>query len=74
METELAIVGAGPAGMAAALAAAKLGVEVIVIDEQRTPGGQIYRQPPPEFDVADWLSSRAYQPGKTLLNKVGSDP
>lgn len=58
--------------MAAALTAAKLGVEVTVIDEQRTPGGQIYRQPPPEFEVADWLSSSAYRAGKALLNEVGS--
>ena len=40
---ELAIVGAGPAGMAAALAACELGVEVLVLDEQAAPGGQIYR-------------------------------
>ncbi|MCC7485173.1 MAG: FAD-dependent oxidoreductase [Burkholderiales bacterium] len=40
---ELAVVGAGPAGMAAAIAAAELGVTVTVFDEQPEPGGQIYR-------------------------------
>lgn len=74
VQTEFAIVGAGPAGMAAALTAAKLGVDVTIIDEQRTPGGQVYRQPPPEFDVADWLSSKAYRPGKALLAQAGSAP
>ena len=40
---ELAIVGAGPAGMSAAVAAREQGVEVLVLDEQAAPGGQIYR-------------------------------
>jgi len=40
---DLAIVGAGPAGMAAATTAARLGVETVVLDEQASPGGQIYR-------------------------------
>jgi len=41
---ELIVIGAGPAGMAAAQQAAELGVDVAVIDEQPHPGGQIYRQ------------------------------
>jgi NADPH-dependent 2,4-dienoyl-CoA reductase/sulfur reductase-like enzyme len=41
----LAIVGAGPAGLAAALAAAGGGVRVTVIDASQAPGGQFYRQP-----------------------------
>ena len=40
---ELAVVGAGPAGMAAAITAREQGVEVLVLDEQAAPGGQIYR-------------------------------
>jgi NADPH-dependent 2,4-dienoyl-CoA reductase/sulfur reductase-like enzyme len=40
---DLAIVGAGPAGLAAATLAAKLGMETVLLDEQPTPGGQIYR-------------------------------
>ncbi|HVC52449.1 MAG TPA: NAD(P)/FAD-dependent oxidoreductase [Stellaceae bacterium] len=43
MTFDLAIVGAGPAGMAAATLAAEFGLDVIVIDEQDAPGGQIYR-------------------------------
>ncbi|HWZ70567.1 MAG TPA: NAD(P)/FAD-dependent oxidoreductase [Casimicrobiaceae bacterium] len=39
----VAIVGAGPAGMAAATLAADLGLEVVLIDQQPHPGGQIYR-------------------------------
>jgi len=40
---ELAIVGAGPAGMAAAVAASEVGLSTVVLDEQAEPGGQIYR-------------------------------
>ena len=37
------VIGAGPAGMAAASRLAELGVKVLVLDEQHRPGGQIYR-------------------------------
>jgi octopine oxidase subunit A len=40
---DLAIVGAGPAGMAAAALAGELGLATLVVDEQAGPGGQIYR-------------------------------
>jgi NADPH-dependent 2,4-dienoyl-CoA reductase/sulfur reductase-like enzyme len=40
---DLAIVGAGPAGLAAAVTAADLRLKTIVFDEQPEPGGQIYR-------------------------------
>jgi NADPH-dependent 2,4-dienoyl-CoA reductase/sulfur reductase-like enzyme len=40
---DMAIVGAGPAGLAAAIAAADLRLNTIVFDEQPEPGGQIYR-------------------------------
>ncbi|WP_246494703.1 NAD(P)/FAD-dependent oxidoreductase [Brenneria izadpanahii] len=39
----MAIIGAGPAGMAAAIEASRAGLSVIVFDEQSSPGGQIYR-------------------------------
>lgn len=40
---ELAIIGGGPAGLAAATLAAELGLETVLFDEQPKPGGQIYR-------------------------------
>ena len=39
----LAIIGAGPAGLAAAALAAGQGLELALFDEQLAPGGQIYR-------------------------------
>jgi thioredoxin reductase len=40
---DLLVVGAGPAGMAAAVTARRYGLEVLVVDDQPTPGGQIWR-------------------------------
>jgi NADPH-dependent 2,4-dienoyl-CoA reductase/sulfur reductase-like enzyme len=40
---ELLVIGAGPAGLAAATRAARLGLDTVLIDEQPAPGGQIYR-------------------------------
>lgn len=46
---DLVVVGAGPAGLAAAIEAHAQGLRTLVIDEQRAAGGQIFRQPPKEF-------------------------
>ena len=43
MTCDLLVVGAGPAGLAAATQAAGLGLSTVLIDEQPAPGGQIYR-------------------------------
>ncbi|NWD04871.1 NAD(P)/FAD-dependent oxidoreductase [Pseudomonas gingeri] len=43
-QIDVLVLGAGPAGMAAALQLQALGLEVRVLDEQRSPGGQIYRE------------------------------
>ncbi len=40
---DLAVIGAGPAGLAASTAAAKAGLEVVLLDDQSAVGGQIYR-------------------------------
>ncbi len=43
-DTELAIVGAGPAGLSAAVEAARCGVETTIVDENPRPGGQLFKQ------------------------------
>ena len=41
---DLIVVGAGPAGLSAAIEAAKQGMKVIVFDENHKPGGQLFKQ------------------------------
>ncbi|MFE9254249.1 NAD(P)/FAD-dependent oxidoreductase [Streptomyces sp. NPDC006879] len=50
--TQLAVVGAGPAGLAAAVAAADLGLRVTLLDAGERPGGQFYRHPAPGLGAA----------------------
>ncbi len=66
----LVIIGAGPAGMSAAVVAAEHGLDVALLDEQKTPGGQIYRAMesiPPER--AKLLGSE-YQRGGKLVSAL----
>ncbi len=44
LETDVAVVGAGPAGLSAAIGASKFGVRVMVFDENNRIGGQLIKQ------------------------------
>jgi thioredoxin reductase len=70
LKTDIVIIGAGPSGLAAADIIGAYDLDLVIIDEQSRPGGQIYRQPPEGFMVNNWLSSRIYADGKKLLEKV----
>jgi D-hydroxyproline dehydrogenase subunit alpha len=54
---DVAVIGAGPAGIAAACRAAEAGASTLVLDEAGGPGGQIYRHRPPGAPEAirPWL-------------------
>lgn len=57
--TDILIVGAGPAGMAAAVSAASCGKQVTVVDDNPSEGGQIWRggkQGPSDPQAARWFS------------------
>jgi len=70
-EVELAIIGAGPAGICAAIEAAKSNVPVTVIDENLKPGGQIYRQLADTFAVTDENKlGKDYTQGKELIREL----
>ncbi len=49
---DLVVIGAGPAGLAAATTASEHGLSVVLLDEQPAPGGQIYR------NIEDYDQSR----------------
>ncbi|MGO9755490.1 MAG: sarcosine oxidase subunit alpha family protein [Roseiarcus sp.] len=57
---DVAVVGAGPAGPAAALAAARGGARVMLFDEQSEPGGSLLDEKAARIDGAravDWLAA-----------------
>lgn len=67
---DVAIVGAGPAGLGAAAVLRERGVEVTLLDEQPRAGGQILRQPPRTFAVERWLPAKLYDRVKGALRAV----
>jgi NADPH-dependent 2,4-dienoyl-CoA reductase/sulfur reductase-like enzyme len=71
---DLAVIGAGPAGVAAALAAANQGIRVVVIDEQQRPGGQIFRRPPVEFGERSGSFPAGYPWAADLLAAADAHP
>jgi len=71
VDTEIAVVGAGPAGLSAALAAAECGVRVTLVDEYAQAGGQFYKQLSGGFAVRDRSRIPAdYTKGDALLARV----
>lgn len=70
---DLAIVGAGPAGMAAAVTAAQHDLGTVVIDEQQRAGGQIFRQPPVRFVGASLKPAREYGWATSLIAEFDAD-
>lgn len=67
---DVAIIGGGPAGQAAALRTLESGLTTCMIDEQQRPGGQILRQPPSAFAVDHWMASSLYRPLRDQLASI----
>ncbi|MGU3496658.1 FAD-dependent oxidoreductase [Xanthobacteraceae bacterium A53D] len=77
---DVIVLGAGPAGTNAALAAAEAGLRVVLLDQQPAAGGQVWRAPlpglampaSPEKADGDALRARlaastiAFRPGRTI--------
>jgi len=71
ISTEIAIVGAGSAGLCAAYHAASAGADVLVIDENALPGGQLFKQIHKFFGSREHQAGvRGFEIGRQLLDRV----
>jgi sarcosine oxidase subunit alpha len=68
---EVAVVGSGPAGLCAAIEAARAGAQVVLLDENDRPGGQLFKQIHRFFGTSDHhAGERGYEIGRRLLAQV----
>lgn len=79
-DTDVIVVGAGPAGMSAAIEVANAGLQVIVLDMQSAPGGQIFRAleanlaaGPATVQLLGALGS-SYSAGRDLVHRFRATP
>jgi NADPH-dependent 2,4-dienoyl-CoA reductase/sulfur reductase-like enzyme len=69
------VIGAGPAGVGAALAAAETGARTLIVDEGLTSGGQVYRAVPAEFQLKRNASPGPdYAIGEALRKRLLASP
>ncbi|HOK57345.1 MAG TPA: FAD-dependent oxidoreductase, partial [bacterium] len=70
-EKELVIIGGGPAGLSAAIEARKKGIDVLLIDENSKPGGQLFKQIHRFFGSKEHMAGiRGFVIGERLLKEV----
>ena len=69
--TEVAVIGGGPAGLEAALAAAKIGAKVTLIEENYLLGGQLLKQTHKFFGSREYYAGvRGTMIGEVLVQQV----
>jgi thioredoxin reductase/Fe-S-cluster-containing hydrogenase component 2 len=68
---ELIIIGAGPAGLSAAIEAASNGMQAVVFDENERPGGQLFKQIHKFFGSKEHQAKeRGFRIGEKLLKEA----
>jgi thioredoxin reductase len=71
MTADIAVIGAGSAGLCAAAQAAAAGADVLVIDENKLPGGQLFKQIHKFFGSHEHNAGiRGYKIGNQLMEQV----
>lgn len=68
---DVIVVGAGPAGLSAAVEAAKRGLKVVIFDENSKPGGQLFKQIHKFFGSKEHRAKmRGFKIGEELLKEA----
>lgn len=70
LRADLVVVGGGPAGLAAAATAAEAGVDVLLVDDRASLGGQYYKQPASSVVPDSAPPDRQYAAGRKLIDRV----
>ncbi len=71
LKTDIAVIGGGPAGLSAAIAAASEGAKVLLIDRNAAPGGQLVKQTHMFFGSAKQHASvRGFDIAKLLMEEL----
>jgi thioredoxin reductase/bacterioferritin-associated ferredoxin len=66
---DVIVIGAGPAGLSAASCLAEMGLDVLCLDEQTKPGGQIYRNIQDAPSKRRELLGDDYEAGDDIVNR-----
>ncbi|MCL2164125.1 MAG: NAD(P)/FAD-dependent oxidoreductase [Oscillospiraceae bacterium] len=70
--SDVVVVGSGPAGLSAAIAASESGAHVTLIDENKISGGQLFKQIHKFFGSEEYYAGiRGFDIAKRLVDKVG---
>ncbi len=70
-KADVLVIGAGPAGLSASIEAARLGADVIIVDLNMKPGGQLFKQIHKFFgSSAHHSGSRGIDIGRMLLDEA----
>ena len=71
IEREIVVIGAGPAGLCAAIEAARAGAQVMLVDENSRPGGQLFKQIHKFFGSAEHMAgTRGYEIAGSLASQA----
>jgi len=74
-QTEILVVGGGPAGLCAAASAAELGASVLILERDSKPGGQLVKQTHKFFgSKKQYAGDRGIHIGDFLLEQVIENP
>ncbi|HHU31083.1 MAG TPA: FAD-dependent oxidoreductase [Clostridia bacterium] len=70
---DVIVIGGGPAGLGAAVEAARLGARTLLLDENSRPGGQLFKQIHKFFGSKEhYAGTRGFDIGENLLKEAAS--
>ena len=72
MQAEVAVIGGGPAGISAAVAASECGARVVLVDEYARLGGQFFKRATGDFRLQSSQLSAEHSGGEALRKRLAA--